>query len=463
MLRRRFLIYHVVLVAILLVLALGFCVSFVSREILAMLVAAFVIAGAGSFYFLRKQLFEPLEHLSRALEKLKEDGPSPLTLPQASNEIESYALLVGELSRQLHGSTAEARENLARVNRTMETTLSSFPDPIFVLNFRGSVDFRNPAADQLALKLLFSGIKRLPEKIEELVEQVKTNGQDYLPALFKEAVLFNFDNQEHYFLPRIIQLKDNAGITFGVAVVLEDITRMRLLDEVKSNLIATVSHELKTPLTGLRMSLYITLEQMIGELSPKQKEVLTIARDEADRMLNTIDALLNMARLEEGKFALQFTMAKPLNLLNTAMEETKQLALQASINLKMICDPDLPEVWVDKARVGHIFSNLIGNAIKYSPTGSQITLKAEIPKDTRMIRFSVQDEGPGIAPEHAYHIFDRFYRIPEATKTGAGLGLAIAREIVSSHGGQIGVHSAEGKGSEFFVLLLRADKSSAPA
>lgn len=463
MLRRRFLIYHVVLVAILLVLTLGFCGSFLPREISAMLAAAFIIAGTGSFYFLRKQLFEPLEHLSSSLEKLKQGSLFRSAPSSASNELEEYAVLVGELSQQLQGATIEAKENLARVNRTMETTLSSFPDPIFVLNFQGSVDFRNPAADQLAFKLLFSGVKRLPEKIEELVEQVKTSGQDYLPALFKEAVLFNFDNQEHYFLPRIIQLKDNAGMTFGVAVVLEDITRMRLLDEVKSNLIATVSHELKTPLTGLRMSLYLTLEQMIGELSPKQREVLAIARDEADRMLNTLDALLNMARLEEGKFALQFTMAKPIHLLNTAVEETRQLALRASIRLQVECDPDLPEVWADKTRVGHIFSNLISNAIKYSPSGSQVTLKAEIPKDTRMIRFSVQDEGPGIAPEHAYHIFDRFYRIPEATQTGAGLGLAIAREIVSSHGGQIGVNSIRGKGSEFFVLLLRADKTSAPA
>jgi len=462
MLRRRFLIYHVVLVSLLLVLTLGFCGNLLSTDLLIMMVLAFTVAGSASFYFLTRQLFEPLEYLAKSLSKLQEDSPT-VTVPNAPNEIEGYASLIEELSRQLHGSHVQTRETLARINRTMETTLSSFPDPIFVLNQDGTVDFRNPAADQLALKLLFSGIKRLPEKVEELVDQVKLKGEDYLPALFKEAVLFTFDNQEHYLLPRIIQLKDNSGLIFGVAVILEDITRMRLLDEVKSNLVATVSHELKTPLTGLRMSIYIVLDQMIGDLNPKQKEVLTIARDEADRMLNTLDALLNMARLEEGKFALQFTEAKPADLLKTAISETRQLALQASIEVKMECAEDLPEVWADRSRVGHIFSNLIGNALKYSPSGSQITLHAEIPKDQRFIRFSVKDEGPGIAPQHAFHIFDRFYRIPEATKAGAGLGLAIAREIVSSHGGQIGVNSVEKKGSEFFVLLLRCDQSTPPS
>ena len=123
-------------------------------------------------------------------------------------------------------------------------------------------------------------------------------------------------------------------------------------------------------------------------------------------------------------------------------------------NLKLTCrtDPDLPAVLVDRQRINHVFTNLINNAIKYSPLGGEIVLHASRAGE-REVQFSVQDQGPGVPEDHQDRIFDRFYRVPGQSKKGAGLGLSIAREIVLAHGGRIGVRSERGRGSEFYFLL----------
>ena len=222
---------------------------------------------------------------------------------------------------------------LVRLNMTIRATLASFPDPIFVLNSQGEVDFRNPEADQLAMKLLFSGVTRLPEKVDEKVAQVRATGEDYLPTLFKDALKFHLSGQDRYFLPRIVLLRDENRDVFGVAVILEDITRMLLLDDVKSGLISTVSHELKTPLTSVRMALYLLHENTVGSLNDKQADLVATAREDADRLLKTLNDLLDLAKLEQGPTQLELALVSSRALVETAVRETREIAHAAEINI----------------------------------------------------------------------------------------------------------------------------------
>jgi signal transduction histidine kinase len=419
-----------------------------------------LVATVAAYFMLSQGLLRPLQSLTTSIKQIGE-GNLNQTLRVASNdELGALAFSFNQMVAQLRQYQASTSVELLRLNETIRATLASFPDPVFVLNSEGAVEFRNPAGDQLAVKLLFAGVTRLPAKVDEKVEEVRASGKDFLPTVFADAVKFHIDGQDHYFLPRIVQLRTEKGVTFGVAVILENVTRMLLLDDVKSNLIATVSHELKTPLTSVRMAIYLLDEQTVGPLTPKQTELVAAAKDDSDRLLRTLNDLLDLARLEHGSAPLQITTLAPAELVSTVERSTRELAHAAGITLRTEVTPGLPEVPVDAQRIAYVFTNLITNAIKYSPASGEIVVGAQ-PGKTRAnkpsVRFSVKDQGPGILPEHQEHVFERFYRVPGTNKKGAGLGLSIAREIVAAHGGEIGVISRPGQGSEFFFVIPLAD------
>ena len=425
------------------------------RSLILLMITAATVAIYASMR-LSRGLLDPLISVTSSIRQVGE-GNLDQTVPVLSkDELGVLAITFNRMAAQLRQYKANTSEELMRLTMTIRSTLASFPDPIFVLNSQGAVEFRNPEADQLAVKLLFSGVTRLPEKVDEKVEQVKASGQDYLPTLFQDAIKFYIDGQDHYFLPRIVLLRDDHKEVFGVAVILENVTRMLLLDDVKSNLIATVSHELKTPLTSVRMALYLLHEKAVGALNAKQSDLVSTAREDADRLLKTLNDLLDLAKLEQGPTLLEFARVAPADLAESAAKEMRDIAEAADVALKTEIAPDLPDVRIDRQRMDYVITNLIANAIKYSPKGSQVLVRVDLGKSRAAkpgVRFSVKDQGSGIAVDHQEHIFERFYRVPGTTKNGAGLGLSIAREVVTMHQGDIGVISQLGQGSEFFFVL----------
>jgi NtrC-family two-component system sensor histidine kinase KinB len=230
------------------------------------------------------------------------------------------------------------------------------------------------------------------------------------------------------------------------------------LDDAKTNLVATVSHELKSPLTSVRMVLHLLLEKTLGPLTHKQDELLRTARNDAERLLRILNDLLDMTRLEAGKSGLNKERTTAPELVRNIAHEAQ--ARIAEHGLKLVCtiEPQLPAVVVDRQRIGYAFRNFISNAVKHSPPGGEIHVRA-LPANGG-VRFSVTDQGPGIPEEYLSRIFERFFRVPGQARTGAGLGLSIAREIVLAHGGRIGVRSQPGHGSEFYVVLASAEEES---
>jgi signal transduction histidine kinase len=422
---------------------------------------AFILASIG----LHRGLLVPLRSITASIRQVGE-GNLDQEVPVLDNdELGTLARSFNRMATQLKVYRANTSVELMRLNTTIRATLASFPDPIFVLNSEGAVEFRNPEADQLAVKLLFSGVMRLPKKVDDQVEQVRASGQDYLPTLLKDAIKFHLDGQDRYFLPRIVLLREESGQLFGVAVILEDVTRMLLLDDVKSNLISTVSHELKTPLTSVRMALYLLFEKTVGTLNDKQMDLVATAREDADRLLRTLNDLLDLAKLEQGPSQLVLAQVSPTDLIQAAVHDSREVAHAAGVTIRTEIASGLPDVEIDRQRIAYVFANLITNAIKYAPGEPSLLVRAEMGKNRAgqpSVRFSVRDNGPGIPPEHQEHIFERFYRIPGSKKSGAGLGLSIAREIVTAHQGEIGVISSAPTGTEFFFVLPPAVLSPEP-
>jgi signal transduction histidine kinase len=178
------------------------------------------------------------------------------------------------------------------------------------------------------------------------------------------------------------------------------------------------------------------------------------AREDAERLLRMINDLLDLTRLESGQARCYFERIEAQTLVDTVVEESEPLVSARGQRLVTQVAPEVPALAVDARQIRHVFSNLISNAVKHSRPGDVITLKVE-PVDHR-VRFAVVDQGVGIPAEYQSRIFERFFRVPGDEQNGVGLGLAIAKEIVTAHGGSIGVRSAPGQGTEFSFELPQA-------
>jgi NtrC-family two-component system sensor histidine kinase KinB len=414
--------------------------------LLAVGIAAAIIFGFG----LLRAILNPIRTLTSVSRELGEGNLDQIVPVSSKDELGELADAFNKLAGRLRAYRQITTDQILQARQMTEITFSAFPDPIVALSLDGKVTFSNPAAEKLLQSL--DAEYGLPVAVQEEVSEVLKGGPDFLPTTFDRAVPVRIGDQEAFLLARIIGMKDEQGHLFGAAVVLQDVTRFRLLDEVKTNLVSTVSHELKTPLTSVRMGLYLLLEEKIGSLNPKQTELLLAARDDADRLLRMINDLLDLARLESGQVGQRFETISPKALIENIVSDLQPLVEASDSRLETQVEKNIPNVSVDVRRIGHVFSNFVSNAARHSKPGEPVVLSVK--GHGGSVRFSVLDQGPGIPIEYQSRIFDRFFRIPGGNgKTGIGLGLAIAREIVVAHGGAVGVQSVPGKGSEFYFDL----------
>ena len=425
----------------------------ITQEVTRFMIFGMVLAllfSAYAGYQLGRSILEPIQLLTRATRELGEgrlDQPVPVT---TQDELGELALAFNKMAAQLQEYRQSTTEKIVRLHRTMEATLASFPDPIFVLDKEGRIELKNPAAEGLASGLHLES--QLPDKLQAITRNTLASGENFLPDSFNEAITYRINNVDKFFLPRVLAMRNKEDALFGVAVVLSDVTRFRLLDATKTDLVATVSHEIKSPLTSVRMVLHLLLEKTVGALTPKQDELLQAARNDTERLLRILNDLLDLARLEEGSDSLRKEPAAPAELLTSVMKEMAGKITARGLSVNLTIEPDLPAILVDRQRINHVFTNLLSNAIKHSPANGEIILGARLVKDND-VEFSVTDHGPGIPEEYHSRIFDRFFRVPGQSQSGAGLGLSIAREITVSHEGRIGVKSAPGQGCNFYVVL----------
>ena len=232
-------------------------------------------------------------------------------------------------------------------------------------------------------------------------------------------------------------------------------------DELKNDLVATVAHEFRTPLTSLRMAIHLCAEEAVGPLTEKQADLISAARDECERLQGIVDDLLNLSRIQAGRMELEAERVAASALSASAAELQRPSAEAAGLSLSVEDAAENLELNANRERVGLVLSNLLVNAIRHTPRGGAIALRAV--EDAEAIRFEVTDTGEGIPEEHQVRIFEKFYRVPGARAGGVGLGLYIAREIVQAHGGDMGVRSVPGRGSTFWFRLPRPSTEPALA
>jgi signal transduction histidine kinase len=368
--------------------------------------------------------------------------------------------LASEFNRMAHRLRDYRRlhsEQLQRAQRTSQATIDSFPDPVMVIDQQGEVEMANPASRRLLGVVpkhadgSSSGLWQPPEALREPLTEALRGQRDYLPESFDQVVLLGPNGRERAVLPRILTIRDPGDQTLGAAVLFQDVTRLRLLDEVKSNLVATASHELKTPLTSIRLAVHVLLQESVGPLTPRQTEMVLDARENCERLLSVVNNLLDLAKLEQGRRPLDLQPEMPRALLEAAADTVGVRARDGNVQLVINVSPDVPPVPADATRMGLAFRNLLDNALLYTDPGGTITLSAALNGES--VEFTIADTGCGIPAEHIPHLFEKFFRVPGQKRVGTGLGLAIVQEIVLAHQGSIRCESTVDVGTTFHIRL----------
>jgi signal transduction histidine kinase len=255
------------------------------------------------------------------------------------------------------------------------------------------------------------------------------------------------DGKENYFTKEVIDITQGQEKA-GNVIVLKNITSFKELDVAKTNFIATVSHELKTPLASSDFSLKLLEDARIGELSNEQRELIQQLKNDNQRMLKILSELLNMSQVEAGKIQLNMQDARPDIIVQNSINAIAVSARERQITIQQNIEKSLPAVRVDSDKLSWVINNFLTNAIKFSPENG--TIKVAVEQKDQLVIFSVADQGPGIAEPYLSKIFDRYFQVPgRADMKGSGIGLAICKEFIEAMGGQIWVKSEIGAGSEF--------------
>lgn len=264
------------------------------------------------------------------------------------------------------------------------------------------------------------------------------------------------NGKESYFEKEIVPINitpagEEAERHIGNVIVLQNITPYKELDFAKTHFIATVSHELKTPISSIKMGLQLLENKSVGDLNEEQKKLVDGIHEDISRLLKITGELLNMTQLESGSIQLNVTSVKVEAIVDYAIKANRAAADQKQIKLEVKVEDHLPDVLADAEKTSWVLNNLLSNAIRYSYEEASVII--EVVKAGTRVKFSVIDSGSGIAPEYVDRIFDKYFRIPGSQKEGTGLGLSISKEFIEAEGGKIFVDSDYGLGSKFSFFL----------
>ncbi|MDI6792827.1 MAG: CHASE2 domain-containing protein [bacterium] len=409
------------------------------------LVSSFVFLNLFEVNSANKSLDNEIRRLSNltADSEAKVLGQSPLNI------------LSSETIRQKVQTLSSIHHSIVEDKTRTDNILSSIADGILVTDCRGIIIYHNSKFNQMldikeeiintsVIGLIRRFYDLAEQELEKIINESRTLSFDFhLPSPFPKA--YNFT---------LVSLKDKQEEVIGTVGILHDVTYLREIDRTKSEFVSNVSHELRTPLTTIKGSVELLLGGAAGELNEKQRKLLTINANDTERLIRLINDLLDVSKIESGKIELDI---RPINILDVIRDSVDRLKTQSAakdISLAISTPPQLPLIYADFDKIGQVFTNLIDNAVKFTPPTGSVTIQVEDMENELLCK--VIDTGAGIPESDFGKIFDKFQQLKAVTtrrKKGTGLGLSICKGIVEEHHGKIWVESEVEKGSEFVFTL----------
>jgi len=389
----------------------------------------------------------PVKALAKGITEIANKNYSNRIYLDQDDEFKELAETINSMAEKLDGYE---NSNLAKITfekRRIETIINQMKDGIIGLDEQKNVLFLNVVSE-----------KMLALKENDIIGQYAPDvalQNDLMRRLLQDEdqheLKIYADNKESYFNKDILKVS-NEGKVIGEVIILRNITPFHELNEAKTNFIATVSHELKTPISSIKMSLQLLKSSNTGTLNEEQILLIDSIKDDSNRLLKITGELLNMSQVETGNIQLSIQSCLPYDILKYAVDAVKVQADQKQITIRTEVLANLPNVKADKEKTAWVLINFLTNAIRYSPEKGEVVI--EIYMRDNLVCFSVKDYGKGIEAKYISKIFDRYFQVPGTSKTGTGLGLAISKEFIEAQGGTIQVESKYGVGSNFFFNLL---------
>lgn len=385
----------------------------------------------------------PINRLTEAIQAISKKDYSHRIHMDRTDEFGQMADAFNNLAEQLD---KYEHSNLARImfeKQRAETVINSLKDASIGIDNKGIILFANEQALQL-LNLKEADIVGMPQ------EEIKSKSDLFRFLVDKEnktpfKIVLN--DRENFFTKENIEIT-HAGEALGRVIILENITSFKELDVAKTNFIATISHELKTPLASSDFSLKLLEDSRIGQLTPEQQELIQQLKNDNQRMLRILSELLNMSQVEAGKIQLDLQAVNPEQAVEASLQAVSAAAREKNIHIEKKVDDNLPVITADTDKISWVLNNFLTNAIKYSPVNG--TIRVEVVQSNKHITFSVADEGAGIDEVYLGRIFERYFQVPgRPDKKGSGIGLAICKEFIEAMGGSIWVKSKPAQGSKF--------------
>jgi PAS domain S-box-containing protein len=414
-------------------------------------------------YQITRTIIRPAERLTDAARRIGRGQLNQKIDITASDEFGELGIEFNKMTERLRAYEQMNVYQLIAEKKKSEAIVASIPDPVIMTDEANNLILMNQAA---RLLLGIRGADWHSKPLEEIVHdehwlKLLKRGGVSMEESAKRDVLLSIhkpDRQVLYFRPRQTTIVDESKNILGVVTLLQDVTRFKNLDRMKSEFIATVSHELRTPLTSINMAVDILMQEVVGSVNDAQRDMLLTAKDDCDRLTKLVKELLDLSRLESGKYELK---REAVNLRTIVDEALKPLRLQfreKGIHLESDIPEGMPDLPGDQQQLTWVVTNLVSNALRYTPADGTVKVETAVYDDA--VRVSVRDSGRGIPPDAIEVIFDKFVQVKQSTDStpgSVGLGLAIAKEVVEAHGGKIWVESEVGAGSTFYFTIPRAE------
>ena len=401
----------------------------------------------------------PIKKLTESIKEIAAENYSLRIHFEQQNEFGELAAAFNTMAQKLEEFKNVNLDKLFIEKKRIETLINNMHDPVIGLDENRKILFiNNEALSITGLKIENVLGKNVQDVAinNDLLRMLIMNMFDGITKQNKLPLKIYADNKESYFEKEIIPIKiiptgEAKERLIGNVILLQNITPYKELEFAKTNFIATVSHELKTPIASIKMSLQLLNNKAVGEMNTEQHTLVESIMDDANRLLKISGELLNMTQVESGSMQLSVVSCNADEILNDALGANKSAADQKNIMLEVNAQKNIDPVFTDADKTAWVLTNLISNAIRYSYENSII--KIGIAQLKENIIFTVEDKGQGISPQYIPKIFDRYFRIPGSKREGTGLGLSISKEFIDTLGGNITVKSDLASGSIFSVSL----------
>jgi PAS domain S-box-containing protein len=338
-----------------------------------------------------------------------------------------------------------------------EAVLRSLPEGTIVTDAQSHIRYINTRAAEIFALDPMETVGRLfgdvisHREINASIQGIIASNGAWRPKGTPRTLNITIDGKEQYFKAEVSPMEEDEKLV-GTVILITDVTHYERVDRLKTQFVATISHEFRNPLTSIVMAVELLLDERQARLTEEGLALAHAIRDDAQRLSVLVSNLLKISRLEEGEIKMELEQAGVADMVATATVPLTMQLKEKNITLRSNIPKNMPEIYVDATKATWILTNLVGNAIRYTPEGGEIIISARH-RDSKVF-FTVCDTGVGIPQKYHEKIFEKYTQVKgNGTSGGAGLGLAIAKEIVEAHGGKIWVESELNKGSCFIFTL----------